>query len=171
MVMERPAAAVPPEELTPTGRYLLASQHEGRRAGVRVLGVALAAAEPLLLAVTIRCGHWIEPLIRDSHHFALSRLDGVIGARLSLLLRRCDEPSRPRDLDVFDMVGTGRLISGSPVLTESSLVYDCEVVRHMDLEADHELYVARVIVARVGAAPGVLVEPKPAPRRPMSNRR
>lgn len=148
-------------DLLSVGTFLMTSQFEGRRAGVLARSVMVAANEPLLLAVTVRCGHWIEPVIRDSRRFGICKIDDPCSPIMTLLVRRCAEPARPRDGDVFDTMPTITAVGGAPLLARSSLVFDCEVVRHLDLEADHELYVGKVITARAGDARGVIVESKP----------
>ena len=41
------------------------------------------------------------------------------------------------------------LVTGSPLLSRSLISLDCEVLRHLDLEADHEIYVGQVLSAVV----------------------
>jgi len=150
-------------ELLANGTFVVTAHFEGRRAGIVARAVAVASDEPLLIAVTLRCGHWIEPLIRDSRHFGICRVDDPGAPHSALLLRKCGEPSRPRDGDIFDPQQITNLVSSSPILTRSGVAFDCEVTRHIDLEADHELYVGRVLAGRIGKGAGVIMEPKPSP--------
>jgi flavin reductase (DIM6/NTAB) family NADH-FMN oxidoreductase RutF len=129
-----------------SGLFVLTARHEGKRAGVMVRSVQPAAEEPPLVCVAVRRGHWIEPVIRDSHAFAVCQVTSVEG----LMLRKFAETSRPRDGDPFDCVQTMRLATGAPVLARSPLALDCEVVRHFDLEADHELYIGLVVACHIG---------------------
>ncbi len=134
--------------LIPCGMWVMSSAFEGRRAGVIVKSVSPCANEPLLLAVAAWKGHGIEPIIRDSHHFAVS----LIEPEDRLLVRKfsghlADNP------DQFDTVATERLVSGAPLLARSRLGFDCEVIRHFDMEADHELYIGLVLGARTGPGP------------------
>jgi len=135
------------------GLYVLTSCFEGKRAGVVVRSVQPCADEPPLLAVAVRTGHWIEPLIRDSHAFAICR----VNVSEKLMLRKFAETARPRDGDPFDCVRSERLVTSAPVLVDSPLVLDCEVVRHLDIEADHELFIGHVLAVRVGVGPPVVV--------------
>lgn len=130
----------------PCGMWVMSSCFEGKRAGVIVKSVSPCADEPLLLAVAAWKGHGIEPIIRDSHHFAVS----LIEPEDRLLIKKfsgnlSDHP------DQFDAIATDRLVSGAPVLAKSRLAFDCEVVRHFDMEADHELYIGLVLGSRVHA--------------------
>jgi flavin reductase (DIM6/NTAB) family NADH-FMN oxidoreductase RutF len=137
------------------GVFVLTAQHDGRRAGLVVRSVQSCADEPPLIAVAVRTGHWIDPLVRDSHAFAVCR----VSASERLLLRKLAEPARTRDSDPFDCVPTERLATGAPVLSRSMLVLDCEVVRHFDLEADHELFIGLVRAFKQGDAPPTVIEP------------
>lgn len=135
----------------PTGLFLLSSRHDHARAGTLALGVHLCAFEPILLCVPVRRGHRIEPLIRDSRSFAVSSIP--VGDRA--LRRRFEaHPSAEEYHDPFDALPVLRLETGAPVLGSSVLAFDCEVVRHVDMDADHELYIGRVVAARInGDAP------------------
>ncbi|HYE62420.1 MAG TPA: flavin reductase family protein [Phycisphaerales bacterium] len=130
------------------GLYVLTASHEGKRAGVLVRSVQPCADEPPLIAVAVKTGHWIEPLIRDSHVFAICR----VSTSDRLMLRKFAETSRPRDGDPFDCVRAEKLVTGAPIISKSPLVLDCEVVRHFDLEADHELFIGHVLACRIGPA-------------------
>lgn len=136
-----------------TGLYLLSAHHDGARAGTLALGVHQCAAEPVLLCVPVRRGHRIEPLIRDSRCFAVS----VIDPADRLLRRRFeDQPSAEEHHDPFDSLPVLSLGTGSPIPRSSALAFDCEVVRHIDMDADHELYIGKVLAARInGPAPAV----------------
>jgi flavin reductase (DIM6/NTAB) family NADH-FMN oxidoreductase RutF len=127
------------------GLHVLSAQFEGKRAGVVVRSVQPAADEPPLLCVAVKRGHWIEPVIRDSHCFAISK----IGSADRLLTRKFAETARPRDGDPFDCIPTVRLVTGAPVIERATLALDCEVFRHFDIEADHELYVGIVVATRI----------------------
>jgi cob(II)yrinic acid a,c-diamide reductase len=129
------------------GLYVLTACFENKRAGVLVRSLQSCADEPPLIAVAVKTGHWIEPLIRDSHVFAVCK----VSSNDRLLLRKFAETSRPRDGDPFDCVRVERLVTGAPVISKSSLVLDCTVLRHFDLEADHELFIGQVVASRVGA--------------------
>lgn len=124
--------------------YVMTSAFEDQRAGTAVLSVFQCATEPTLICVAVRKGHPIEPLIRDSHCFAICKVDQTH----KLVLRKFSaEPVEGED--PFDSFAVTRLSTGSPILAQSSVVLDCEVVRHFDLEADHELFVGQVLAARV----------------------
>lgn len=124
--------------------FVMTAAFEDQRAGMRVLSVFRCATEPLLICVAAKKGHPIEPLVRDSHCFAVCKVD----LTQKLILRKFStEPEEGED--PFDTFLVDSLATGSPTLAISPLVLDCEVVRHFDLEADHELFVGQVMAARV----------------------
>ena len=124
---------------------IMTSSFETDRAGLRVLSVQPCATEPCLICVAVRKGHFIEPLIRDSHHFGLCLVDPTE----RLVLRKFPEDPPDNSDDPFDAFPTTRITSGVPILERGRAAFDCEVVRHFDLEADHEIYVGLVLGARV----------------------
>ncbi len=127
--------------------FVMTSAFEDRRTGVVVKNVLQCADEPLLICVAARKGHWIEPLIRDSRVFAVCRLDPE-----DRLARRRFADDRTEDQgDPFDGLPVSRLKTGAPILDRSTAVLDCEVVRHFDLEADHELYIGQVLAVKLNA--------------------
>ena len=152
-------------ENVPSGTFVVTSSFDGKRAGVLARAVAPCATEPLLLMLSLRKGHSIAPLIRDSRHVGVCRVESSD----RLLMRKfCDTESGP-DLadehagDPFDSVPVQTLQSGVPILKRSSLALDCEVVRHFDLEADCEIYVVAVVACR---ATTPVAAPTPAVAEP-----
>ncbi len=130
----------------PRATYVLTAAHEDKRSGILVHWVQPASEEPLLVSAAVRKGHSIEPLIRDSHSFAINR----ISPDDKLLLRKFSGHDAPDEMgDPFDAIQVVNLRSGSPGIRRAYLILDCMVIRHFDLEADHELYIGQVIDARV----------------------
>lgn len=145
-------------EMIPSGTFVITSAFEGKRAGVLARSVAPCATEPLLIMLAMRKGHSIAPLIRDSHHFGVCRVE----PSERLLMRKFSDADSGPDLadenagDPFDSIAVETIQSGSPILRRCLLAMDCEVVRHFDLEADHEIYVAQVLAAKVPGQNGVV---------------
>ncbi len=135
-------------ERIPGGTFVMTAAFDGKRAGVMVRSVQPCADEPLLICVAAKKGHWIEPLIRDSHAFAVCMVTAdnrLIHRKFSTELADHDETRE----DPFDAFPTETLVTGSPVLLRSIVAFDCEVVRHFDLEADHELFVGQILASRM----------------------
>lgn len=132
----------------PKAVYLLTAGFEDKRGGMLVPFVQRCCNEPAMICVAARKGHTIDPLIRDSHAFAL----GVLSEGDRLIERRflrSDVP--PRDLpamgddDPFDAIETKTLVTGSPIIPRCKVWFDCEVARRVDLEAEMELFVGVVV--------------------------
>jgi len=133
-------------KMLPGSMFLMTSAFETRRGGVIVHWVQPCAEEPCLICVAARKGHPIDPLIRDSHAFAVCLVDPTD----RLLLRKFCAKRTPDDRgDPFLSFEVDRLVTGSPILKRAAMAIDCEVVRHVDLEADHELFVGEVVAGRV----------------------
>jgi flavin reductase (DIM6/NTAB) family NADH-FMN oxidoreductase RutF len=130
-----------------TDHFLLSAAFEDARAGVLAHSVQPCSDDPPLVCVAVRTGHPIEPIIRDARTFAVCRVDPE-----DKLVWRKFGPDAPADAEQspFDALPLQTLQTGSPVLRRSTLVFDCEVVRHFDLEAEMELYIGLVVACRVG---------------------
>jgi flavin reductase (DIM6/NTAB) family NADH-FMN oxidoreductase RutF len=135
--------------------YLMSAQFEGKRAGLFVRSLQVVADEPLLLAVAVRKGHPIDPIIRDAHAFAVGVVDPSdrllarkfgSGASVPPLEESAESSTHP---DPFDCLPIETLVTGAPVVRRCLVAFDCVVVRHLDLEADHELFVGQVFAGRI----------------------
>lgn len=145
-----------PEQLTPeamealsrlpAGLFLMTAAFEDKRAGLIVRSVQQCADEPALIAVSARKGYAIAPLIRDSHAFVISQLtpeDRLAIRKFGPGRASFDPPDA--DHDPFESFDVRTMTTGAPVLARSPMALECEVVRHFDLESDHEFYVGAVI--------------------------
>ena len=138
--------------LLPTSAFVMTACHENKRNGMIVTRVMKAADDPACVCVAVPAGQRLATLIRDSHCFGLCMIDP--GSRLMHKKFGSEETADP-----FDMLEVRTLITNAPLLTRSPVLLDCEVLRHLDLEADHEIYVGMVLSAVVR---GVVVSPSDA---------
>jgi flavin reductase (DIM6/NTAB) family NADH-FMN oxidoreductase RutF len=132
--------------LLPTTTCVMTAAFEAKRSGMIVSRVMKAADEPACVCVAVPSGQRLATLIRDSHAFGLCLVDGS-----SRLLQKKFGPEEMAD--PFDMLEVRTLVSQSPLLVRSSMALDCEVLRHLDLEADFEIYVGQVLSAIVNGVP------------------
>ncbi len=137
----------------PSGLFLLTAAYDGARSAVLVEWVQQCATSPPLIMAAVSTGLAVVPLIRDSHGFALCQLSEDD----RFLARKFIKAPEPND-DPFDSLPTIPAPSGAPIVQRALAWLDCEVVRHIDLESDHGLYVGLV---RAG---GILNDGRPAVR-------
>lgn len=132
--------------MLPSGAYLLTAAFDSIRGGTLVQWVGRCASEPPLISVAAPKAHCIEAMIRDSRAFGVCVIepeDRFITQRFSVRYPPDEVP------DLFDSLPTITLETGSPIIKRARAAFDCELVRHLDLDADHELYVGHVKAARV----------------------
>lgn len=133
-------------ERVPWATWVMSSAHDDHRSGMIVRWVQRCADEPMLVSVSVKKCHSLEPLIRDSRAFALNLIDETD----RYVLKKFDGFYAPDESgDLFDALETERWTTGSPILARARAGLDCRVVRHLDLEADCELYIGQVVEARV----------------------
>lgn len=132
--------------LIPGSLYIMTAHHEERDRGVMVTMVQQVAISPPMILVALPKGRPIIPTINNAHAFALCQV-----AEDDRLARRRFPIDRSADDDVFNTLDFIRGKTGSPILRRSVAYLDCEVVRHIDIEADHDLYIGQVIAAEVFA--------------------
>lgn len=138
--------------MLPSGLYLMTSAYEGERAGMLIHAVLPASSDPPLIVVAARKGHAIDPVIRDARCFAVGLVDpGDRLVRKSFAFGDSGGSGRGEHplSDPFDPFPARTLVTGSPILDRCPLWLDCVVVRHVELEAEHELFVGQVVGARI----------------------
>jgi flavin reductase (DIM6/NTAB) family NADH-FMN oxidoreductase RutF len=127
----------------PQGLYILTAAYEHRRRGVMVSWVQQASFEPPMVLVSLRKGREIVPLIHESHAFALSQ----VSEEDKLTLKKFADGLRPgqrHDDDPLAGIETMRRATGAPIICKALSFMDCELVRHIDVEGDHDLYVGLI---------------------------
>jgi flavin reductase (DIM6/NTAB) family NADH-FMN oxidoreductase RutF len=147
----------------PRGRLLLTASAGDLRRGRLVDWVQQCGAVPPAVMLALPKGDPISPLIRDSRHFCLSILRGV-----DPLLERLFATRQEGDPFLGLPVRTSPL--GVPIVDRGDLVIECEMIRHLDIDGDCELYVGVVRhaeplsppprVRAASASPARLEEPR-----------
>jgi flavin reductase (DIM6/NTAB) family NADH-FMN oxidoreductase RutF len=94
--------------------------------------------DPPMIMTAIAKGRPITPLILESHAFALCQI--AEGDRLSMRKFLAGPDEMP-----FESLEHHRGRTGSPLLNRALGYLDCTVVRHIDIEGDHDLYIGRII--------------------------
>jgi flavin reductase (DIM6/NTAB) family NADH-FMN oxidoreductase RutF len=135
----------------PRGLFVMTSAFEHSRSGVLVKWVQRCSSDPPLIIVAVPKGQPVEPLIRDSRSFALCQIaedDAYLFRKFAQTHDRADDPFVALDMRCGTM--------GAPIIERAMSYLDCEVVRHLELDADHRLYIGQVITG------GILHHGKPA---------
>ncbi len=123
----------------PSGLFILTTAHDGMRRGVLARWVQRCSIDPPMVMVAIPKGQPVEPLILDSRSFAMCQING----NDRLLVRKFSEAAE-RGEDPFVAISSRNAPSGSPLIDRATSYLDCEVIRHIELESDHRVYVGQV---------------------------
>ena len=141
----------------PGGRFLLTAAHGSARRGLLVERVQQCADEPPTILVSVQKGHTLSPLIRDAGTFGIIEL----GSSDRILSRLFSRPTALLDEDPFlghQMIDSG-MLNGPPVPACGASWMGCELLRHLDIEADCEIYIGRVIESGVASSTSGRIEP------------
>ncbi len=138
----------------PAALYVLTSAHEERRGGILCSWVHQVCFEPPMISVSIMKGRSVMPLISESRRFALCQLgenDRLVQRKFAHAHDTHDDPFL-----AFEMLPPK--LAGTPILRTSVGYLECELVCHMDVEGDHDLFVARVANAKTFGAKPIIRE-------------
>lgn len=124
----------------PSGLFILTAAHEDRRLGMLIGWVQQVCFEPAMVSISIQKGIPIMPLISESRQFGLCQLAATDRA----LVRKFGNQA---DLGDDPFLGH-QLIKPAmpklPILASSKAYLECELVCHMDVEGDHDVFVGAV---------------------------
>lgn len=138
-------------DLIPNGHFVLTAAHGEARCGALVRWVQQCAKSPPMLMVAIEKGQALSAIIRDSRGFAICQVH-----RDDRILRRMIPRMPENGVDPFLSIPHLRTPSGAPVPLRAMSWFDCELARHVDIEADTEIYVGVVHHASI-VQPGATV--------------
>jgi flavin reductase (DIM6/NTAB) family NADH-FMN oxidoreductase RutF len=124
----------------PSGLFILTSAHEENRGGMLASWVQQVCFQPPMVSVAVGKGRPIMPLISASRQFGLCQ----IPRGDKMLMRKFLTAPEP-GVDPFlghELVEPTR--TGVPILAHCLGYLECELVCHMDVEGDHDLFVGQV---------------------------
>jgi flavin reductase (DIM6/NTAB) family NADH-FMN oxidoreductase RutF len=127
-----------PLSLIPQSLFIMTSAHETRMASMLVSFVQQASFDPPMVMVSLKKGRSIVPLIHGSRSFALNQ----IAADDRLVIRKYTMQSDGDD--PLQTLETVRKVTGSPILARTVAFMDCQLVRHLDVESDHDIYIGLI---------------------------
>ncbi len=143
MSREVKAAIVKAFARLPAGMFVLTAEHEDHRLGSLVSFVQKVSNNPPMVSVAVSKGDPIMPLISESRRFGLCQL----AADDKVLRRKFGNDSAHGEDPFLGLELTSGLLPRVPVLSQSLSYMECEVIRHLDVEGDHDLFVGIVKAA------------------------
>ena len=129
--------------LIPTGVCVLTSAWERWRRGRTVYQVQMACDAPPTVSVSIPTGTPIMPLISDSHRFGLNILPEGDPHGYKHRFVKGGTPNEKAE-DMFMSV-PHHDVAGVPILKDCLAWFVCELIMHVDLEGDADLFIGRAI--------------------------
>lgn len=123
----------------PQSLYVMTSHFEDRMRGVMVSWVQQAGFNPPMVMVALGKGRPIVPLLHDSRGFAICQ----IAPNDRLVMRRFAGGKDAGD-NPFEAIDLMRSTTGSPILKRALSYLDCELIRHIDVDGDHDIYIGLV---------------------------
>lgn len=123
----------------PGSVFVMTSKFEDRARGVRVHWVQRASVSPPMIMVALPKGRPIIPLLHDSHAFAVCQVAATDKLTQKKFAHNVDAGDNP-----FEAIETRRAVTGSPILSRALAYVDCDLVRHIDVDGDHDIYVGLV---------------------------
>jgi len=145
-------------ERIPSGEFLLTASFGDYRGATLARWIQQVSSTPPMVMVAIEKGQPLSPIIRDARFFGLCEPRPE-----DRLLRKTFASERP-DGDPFLALPLRVTGHGVPIPTRVASWLECELVRHLDIEGNCELYVGLVHSA------GVHETPAPAPTAPLPGR-
>jgi flavin reductase (DIM6/NTAB) family NADH-FMN oxidoreductase RutF len=121
----------------PSGQYILTAAFEDRRLGALVGWVQQCCFDPPMVMISIQKGTPIMPLISESRQFALCQLgkdDGRLARKFGGQTDLGDDPFLGQPL-------IKPVMAKLPIIATSKSYMECELVCHMDVEGDHDIFV------------------------------
>ncbi|MEC8065850.1 MAG: flavin reductase [Planctomycetota bacterium] len=137
-----------PMDWLPTGSFLITATHDKRSSGVIIKNAILCCPDPRIILVAMPSGRHVEPLMRDNRHFGLT----PVSEDERLLPRAFPDDGESHEdkfLTIPCRVGPG----GTMIPRRCESWVECEIIRHIDLEVGHRLWVGRVIACGEPAPP------------------
>ncbi|GAB4186015.1 MAG: hypothetical protein Kow00105_00450 [Phycisphaeraceae bacterium] len=126
----------------PSGIFVLTAAQEDKRMGIIVSFVQQACLNPPMVTVAIRKGRAIMPLISESRRFGLCQLAEDDKIMLRKFARFNDAAVNEDPFLGFELIRG--VLPNLPILANTLAYLECELVTHMDIEGDHDLFVGAV---------------------------
>jgi len=127
----------------PSGLFVLTAAQDDSRMGIIVSFVQQACLNPPMVTVAIAKGRPIMPLISESRQFGLCQLAENDRLMVKKFAKFNDAAVTEDPFLGFEMM-SGGVLAKLPILKNTLAYLECELVSHMDIEGDHDLFVGAV---------------------------
>lgn len=124
----------------PSGLFVLTAAHEDRRLGMLVSWVQQVCFEPAMVSISIQKGIPIMPLISESRQFALCQ----VGTEDRTLIRKFGQQTDLGDDPFLGQQLIKPMMPKLPIIGSAKSYLECELVCHMDVEGDHDVFVGAI---------------------------
>lgn len=124
----------------PSGQFVLTAAHEDRRLGMLVGWVQQVCFEPAMVSISIEKGTPIMPLISESRQFALCQ----VGVDDRTFVRKFGGQIDLGDDPFLGLRLIKPVMNKLPILASAKSYLECELVCHMDVEGDHDVFVGAI---------------------------
>lgn len=128
----------------PSGLFILTAQYKDRRHGMLASWIQQVCFEPPMVSVAVGKGRPIMPLIRDASCFGLCQLpqnDSAIMKKFASGILPDEDPFvELKMIDNHDI--------SVPILANVLSYLVCDLVCHMDLKGDHDLFIGSIHAGR-----------------------
>ncbi len=126
----------------PSGLFVLTAAQDDKRMGIIVSFVQQACIHPPMVTVAIAKGRPIMPLISESRKFGLCQLADTDRLMVKKFAAFNDAAVTEDPFLGFELI-TG-VLPKLPILANTMSYMECELVSHMDIEGDHDIFVGAV---------------------------
>lgn len=126
----------------PSGIFVLTASANDKRMGIIVSFVQQACLNPPMVTVALAKGRPIMPLISESRKFGLCQLADNDKIMVRKFAKFNDAAITEDPFLGFELL-TG-VLPNLPILANTLSYLECELVSHMDIEGDHDLFVGAV---------------------------
>lgn len=126
----------------PSGIFVLTAAQDDKRMGIIVSFVQQACLNPPMVTVALAKGRPIMPLISESRRFGLCQLAENDKIMVRKFAKFNDAAITEDPFLGFELLQG--VLPGLPILSNTLAYLECELVTHMDIEGDHDLFVGVV---------------------------
>ncbi len=125
----------------PSGLFILTARNADERGGMLASWVQQVCFEPPVISVSVAKGRPVMTLISGSRQFSLCQ----IPEDDKVLMRRFAKGTEPGQDPFMGLDLVAPTNAAAPILGDALGYLECELIAHLDVEGDHDLFVGRVI--------------------------